>query len=84
MWKNQKDLVRVKRVNNSDEIKLYLDDLFNDKLNKLSIKEGYMNNNYPSKLLITDDVVLQEHYTCGNDDRLTVYTCGFSKIIWSV
>lgn len=84
MLKCQKDLVRVKRVSNSDEVKLYLNDLFNDRLNKLSIKEGYMNNNYSSKLLTTNDNVLQEYYICGNDDRLTVYTCGFSKIIGSV
>ena len=84
MLKCQKDLVRVKRVSNSDEMKLYLNDLFNDKLNKLFIKEGYVNSNYPSKSLTTNDDVLQEHYACVDDDRLTVYTCGFSKIIGSV
>lgn len=84
MLKNQKGLVRVKRANNSDEIKLYLKYLFNDRLNKLSIKEVYMNSNYPSKLLTTDCSILQNCYVSSCDDRLKVYTCGFSKIIWSV
>ena len=84
MLKNQKDLVIVKRVSNSDEVKLYLNDLFSDRLNILSIKEGYMNSNYPSKLLPTDDNILQDCYISSCDDRLKIYTCGFSKIIGSV
>ena len=69
--------------NKRDSIKEYLKDLFANKLNSLSIKDGYMNNNYPSQHLVTSDSVLQECYTCA-DTRLKIYTCGFSKIIGSV
>jgi hypothetical protein len=62
----------------SQEIKEYLKDLFNGKENKLSFKESYMNNNFPSINYNIDDSYIQDSYLFKN---IMVYTCGFSRLI---
>ena len=60
------------------EIKDYLKDLFNGKENKLSFKENYMNNNFPSPISNISDNHIEENYTSGD---YTIYTCGCSEIV---
>jgi hypothetical protein len=66
-------------LNNKEEIKKYLIDLFNDNDNELSFnKDGLMDNNYPSRkyLHITNEHI-SDFYTING---FKVYTCGYSKI----
>lgn len=66
-------------ISNTDKVKSYLYDLFNNKCNELSFINGnFMNNNYPAPGIITEDAIVQ-HYYVYNSSR--VYTCGYSKII---
>lgn len=65
------------------QIQDYLLDLFNDRLNSLSLKDNsmYMNNNYPSPLLtIESSCNTEDSYNYGDS---VVYTCGYSKILGS-
>lgn len=66
---------------NSISIKSYLYDLFNSRINSLSMIDSYtMNNNYPRadifSLSISDDYDI-DSYTFSN---YNIYTCGYSKI----
>lgn len=60
-------------------IKHYLIDTLNEVENSLSFsKDGYMNNNYPSrKYLNRLNGYLEDYYT---KDNMVVYTCGYSKL----
>jgi hypothetical protein len=60
------------------EIKEYLKDLFSGKENKLSFKDNYMNNNFPSPISNISDNHIEENYTSGD---YTIYTCGCSEIV---
>lgn len=64
-------------INNSDLIKIYLHDLFNNIENNLSYNNNYMNNNYPSpnKRHITGYIP-----SCYTINENVVYTCGYSKL----
>ena len=66
---------------NSISIKSYLYDLFNSRINSLSMIDSYtMNNNYPRadifSLSISDDYDI-DSYTFSN---YNIYTCGSSKV----
>lgn len=67
---------------NKEEIELYLADTFDNKLNKLSLTDDckFMSNNYPSRLLITKDVIVEDYYVY-NKNMVKVYTCGVSEIL---
>lgn len=72
---------------NKDAIKKYLQDLFNDKENRLSFNEDHtlMNNNYPSKYTIISDEIFEYSYNVSSQNRaLIINTCGFSKIVTNI
>lgn len=72
-------IFEVEWVNNSDAIKAYLYDLFNNKENQLSSIDDYtVNNNYPSPLKNGDtNNYIESYYMCGD---YKVFTCGYSRI----
>jgi hypothetical protein len=61
-------------------IKQYLIDLFAGIQNKLSFKESFMNNNYPTHNCNKNSLsnYVEDHYTKNSN---IVYTCGYSKIV---
>ncbi len=69
-------------VSHSTEIKNYLYCLFNNEKTELSfLKEGYMNNNYPSIECLTSLSLgnfTEDYY---NSKDAIVYTCGYSEIL---
>lgn len=64
---------------NKDDIKLYLNDLFDGVVNKLSfIADCYVNNNYPRPCTSVNDLSYIDH--CYKFGTHVVYTCGCSKL----
>ena len=64
----------------SDQIKLYIADVFSDITNNLSIKDNLVNLNYPINNLSKIDTsnYIQSGYTLANGHF--VYTCGFASL----
>ena len=66
--------------NNADNIKSYIQDVFNQRENKLSYyNDSCINNNYPPYDITNIQIgeYISEHYMTG---KYITFTCGFSKI----
>lgn len=62
----------------SNSIKCYLRDLYNDTENKISFYDGLINNNYPLPNMTTlIGEYIESYYVAG---KHKVYTCGYTKV----